>query len=89
MTPENEEALKLADDALPQCPYNEAETMKAAEHIRRLVAENERLKTPLTEEQKGEIGEAAARFNWFDDYVEAVDFVIERTEAAHGIGEKT
>lgn len=43
---------------------------------------------PLTEDQRSDIATAAAGFNWTDDYVEAIDYVIDGVEAAHGITQK-
>ena len=40
---------------------------------------------PLTEEQRSDIATAAAGFNWTDDYVEAIDYVIDGVESLHGI----
>jgi hypothetical protein len=42
---------------------------------------------PLTDEKKTAIAIKAAHFDFLADYVEAITFVIERTEAAHGIKE--
>jgi hypothetical protein len=44
---------------------------------------------PLTDEKKAAIAIKAAHFDFLADYVEAITFVIERTEAAHGIKENT
>jgi hypothetical protein len=40
---------------------------------------------PLTDEQRSDIATAAAGFNWTDDYVEAIDYVIDGVESLHGI----
>ena len=40
---------------------------------------------PLTEDQRSDIATAAAGFNWTDDYVEAIDYVIDGVESLHGI----
>ena len=40
---------------------------------------------PLTEEQRSDIATAAAGFNWTDDYVEAIDYVIDGVESLHSI----
>ena len=40
---------------------------------------------PLTEEQRSDIATAAAGFNWADDYVEAIDYVIDGVESLHGV----
>ena len=40
---------------------------------------------PLTEDQRSDIATAAAGFNWTDDYVEAIDYVIDGVECLHGI----
>ena len=40
---------------------------------------------PLTEEQRSDIATAAAGFNWNDDYVEAIDYVIDGVESLHDI----
>ena len=40
---------------------------------------------PLTVEQRSDIATAAAGFNWTDDYVEAIDYVIDGVESLHGI----
>ena len=39
---------------------------------------------PLTEDQRSDIATAAAGFNWTDDYVEAIDYVIGAVESLHG-----
>ncbi len=44
---------------------------------------------PLSELQKEEIAQKALKFGWIADYGEAIDFVIEQTEAAHGIKEQS
>ena len=40
---------------------------------------------PLSDEQRSDIATAAAGFNWTDDYVEAIDYVIDGVESLHGI----
>ena len=40
---------------------------------------------PLTDEQRSDIATAAAGYNWTDDYVEAIDYVIDGVECLHGI----
>lgn len=40
---------------------------------------------PLTDEQRSDIATAAAGFNWTDDYVEAIDYVIDGVEMLHSI----
>ena len=46
------------------------------------------VREPLTEDQRSDIATAAAGFNWTDDYVEAIDYVIDGVERAHGITQK-
>lgn len=43
------------------------------------------VREPLTEDQRSDIATAAAGFNWTDDYVEAIDYVIDGVERLHSI----
>lgn len=88
MTPENEKALRAASTLISEAIPSDQLCNSIAAHIRRLVAEVERSKTPLTDEQK--IAEALRQYGITVVKTETGYKVMSLGQiTAHGIGAKT
>ncbi len=81
--------VRLAEDFAEECVTAGYVTTKAASYGRlmdeALSTQAQAVAVPLTDEQRSDIATAAAGFNWTDDYVEAIDYVIDGVESLHGI----